>query len=170
MQNLIRTSLCAAFGAALLPAALFASPQSVTPQNPPAPAATEQSETPATSVPGTPQNAELAPDDVTRKISELVHAGKYAEAQQLTIGLLAVYPGDQRLVKTNELLGKLIAKASSPKPDIMQSSDRQPPQLSGMDRVEFNSLIELARLKGTGEVSFVRRRVAGRQIREVAEG
>ena len=141
MQSLIRTSLCAVVGAALLPAALFGSPQSLAPIG----SSPAQAATPQTTNGQTPQNAELAPDDVTRKISELVHAGKYAEAQQLTTGLLAVYPGDQRLVKTNDLLGKLMAKSGSAKPDSAQSADRQPPPLSGMDRVEFNSLIELAR-------------------------
>lgn len=39
----------------------------------------------------TPASAAQAPDDVTNKITDLVHAGKYAEAQGLTTGLLLAY-------------------------------------------------------------------------------
>ena len=51
----------------------------------------------ATAVKKTPTSQ--APDDVTNKIADLVHAGKYAEAQQLTAGLLLAYPDDQRLAR-----------------------------------------------------------------------
>jgi hypothetical protein len=39
-----------------------------------------------------PATAEQAPDEATKKITELVHTGRYAEAQQVTTGLLVVYP------------------------------------------------------------------------------
>src|SRR6267378_7614089 len=54
-----------------------------------------------------------APDDVMKKLSDLVHAGKYAEAQQLTAGLLLAYPDDRRLIKGKTLLDKLIAAQSA---------------------------------------------------------
>lgn len=50
-----------------------------------------------------------ASDDMTKKITELVHAGKYAEAQQLTTGLRVAYPDDQRLIKAKGLIEKLLA-------------------------------------------------------------
>lgn len=55
----------------------------------------------------------LAPDDVMKKISELVRAGKYAEAQQGVAALLILYPDDQRLIKGKALLDKTLA---SPQP------------------------------------------------------
>src|ERR1039458_10238325 len=60
-----------------------------------------------------PAPAAQAPDEVTNKITELVHDGKYVEAQQLTTGLLLAYPGDQRLIKAKALLDKLLAPAGS---------------------------------------------------------
>ena len=53
-----------------------------------------------------------APDDVVQKLSGLIHAGKYAEAQQLTSGLLLAYPDDQRLIKAKTLLDKLLTSAT----------------------------------------------------------
>src|SRR5271154_6087087 len=58
-----------------------------------------------------PSPAGQAPDDVMKKLSELVHAGKYAEAQQLTSGLLLAYPDDQRLIKAKTLLDKSLASS-----------------------------------------------------------
>jgi hypothetical protein len=92
-----------------------------------------------------------APEDLTNKLSELVHAGKYAEAQQLTTGLLLVYPNDQRLIKAQALLEKLVAPAGSANPTQGTNSVAQagtntnPGQLTGMDKVDYNALIELAR-------------------------
>ena len=50
------------------------------------------------------QTSTQAPDDATKKISDLVHAGKYADAQQLTNGLLIAYPNDQRLIKAKGII------------------------------------------------------------------
>src|SRR4029077_12564506 len=47
--------------------------------------------------------AAQAPEEMTKRITSLVDAGKYAEAQQLTTGLLVAYPEDQRLSKTQAL-------------------------------------------------------------------
>jgi hypothetical protein len=58
--------------------------------------------------------AAQAPDEMTNKITSLVDAGKYAEAQQLTTGLLVAYPDDQRLIKAKALLEKLIAAPGTP--------------------------------------------------------
>jgi hypothetical protein len=94
-----------------------------------------------------------APDETTKKIAELVHAGKYAEAQQLTTGLLVAYPDDQRLIKARALIEKLLAPAAPANAGPAGSQlagngiSAQPAsvQLTGMDKVEYNSLIELAR-------------------------
>ena len=115
-------------------------------------AATAPADTKATAA--TPTPAGQAPDSVTQKIADLVHAGKYAEAQQLTTGLLAAYPNDPRLIKTKALLDKLLATAG-PAPGSNQPNNSaapvQPPAvataepLTGMDKVDYNALIELAR-------------------------
>ena len=94
--------------------------------------------------------ANQAPTDVMKKLSDLVHAGKNVEAQQLTSGLLMAYPGDQTLLKAKTLLDKLLSSSasSSPTPSESQSKNSiaQPSsQLTGMDKVEYNSLIELGR-------------------------
>src|ERR1700723_1609534 len=86
------------------------------------------------------------PDDPPRKLTELVHAGKYTEAQQLTTGLLVAYPNDQRLIKAKELIEKLLATASQAAQGSSQpvaSSDAV--QLTGMDKVNYSALIVLAR-------------------------
>jgi hypothetical protein len=64
-------------------------------------------------VSASPAPAAHAPDEVTNKITGLVHDGKYAEAQQLTTALLVAYPDDQRLIKAKALLEKLLAPAGS---------------------------------------------------------
>jgi hypothetical protein len=96
-----------------------------------------------------------APDEVMKKLSDLVHAGKYAEAQQLTTGLLLAYPDDQRLTKAKALLDKSLAAASAkaiPNADPSASDSIPTPatgtaatQLTGMDKVDYNALIVLAR-------------------------
>jgi hypothetical protein len=95
-----------------------------------------------------------APDEATKKITDLVHAGNYAEAQQLTNGLLIAYPGDQRLIKAKALLDKLLSTpgtttAASASSQRAESASRplasKAPELTGMDKLEYDSLIELAR-------------------------
>ena len=83
-----------------------------------------------------------APDVVTQKLSALIHAGKYAEAQQLTVGLLAAYPDDQRLIKAKGLLDKLLAPSASATNSQPENSVSTPPstapseQLTGMDKID----------------------------------
>ena len=98
-----------------------------------------------------------APDEVMKKLSDLVHAGKYEEAQQLTSGLLVAYPTDQRLIKAKPLLDKSLANAAATtttpgsNPAVTNETSTQPAaneksgSLTGMDRVDYDALIELAR-------------------------
>jgi len=105
-------------------------------------------------------SANQAPDDVIKKLSDLIHAEKYTEAQQLAAGLLLAYPDDQRLLKAKSLLDKLLASAKPTDSATQLASavpDNSPPansvaqpisstpadQLTGMDKVEYNSLVEL---------------------------
>jgi hypothetical protein len=95
-------------------------------------------------------SAAQAPDDMTRKITDLVNAGKYAEAQALTTGLLAAYPDDQRLIRAKALIQKLLSPGSSANPAPENSQPAQPAansgveELTGIDKVDYNALIELA--------------------------
>jgi hypothetical protein len=95
--------------------------------------------------------ATQAPDDMTRKITDLVHAGKYLEAQQLTTGLLVAYPEDQRLIKAKAVLDKLLASGASTNaaPEtgqpVQAAAKAGGEELTGMDKVDYNALIELAR-------------------------
>ncbi len=112
---------------------------------------------------------EQAPEDVTNKLSELVHAGKYAEAQQSVTALLILYPNDQRLIKSKALLDKLLAPAGSANasPGSNPTSNVAPAQpaastntkpLTGMDKVDYNALIELARqAQQTGDLDEQRK-------------
>jgi hypothetical protein len=92
-----------------------------------------------------------APDEMTRKISELVLAGKYAEAQKLTEGLLIAYPDDQRLIKARALIESRLAPGGPTSATPGSAQPPQPPsnasaeQLTGMDKVDNNALIVLAR-------------------------
>jgi hypothetical protein len=95
-----------------------------------------------------------APSEVLKKLSDLIHAGKYADAQQLAAGLLLAYPDDERLIKAKALLDKAVFSqpadtgtganqpTNSVAPPTPGASARP---LTGMDKVEYNSLIELAR-------------------------
>jgi hypothetical protein len=97
----------------------------------------------------------LAPDEVMERLSGLVHSGKYAEARQLTTGLLMAYPEDQRLIKVKALLDKAPASTTpaSPAQDDNTSTNNstsvQPTanstELTGMDKVDYSALIELVR-------------------------
>src|SRR6185312_2624660 len=91
-----------------------------------------------------------APDEVTKKITDLVNEGKYAEAQSLTTGLLVAYPNDQRLIKTQTLLKQLLSPLAAPSAASISSSvqpaaDKDAGRLTGMDKVDYNALIEQAR-------------------------
>ena len=92
-----------------------------------------------------------APDEVTSKITDLVHAGKYAAAQQLTTGLLLAYPDDQRLIKAKQLLDKLLSSGGSatatPGTNLAAEAAPNPNviNLAGMDKVDYEALIELAK-------------------------
>jgi hypothetical protein len=98
-----------------------------------------------------PAQTNGAPDEATKKIADLVHAGKYAEAQTLTSGLLIAYPGDQRLIKAKALIDELLAPGSSISAAPFASQPTQSAvnanaePLTGMDRVDYNALIALAR-------------------------
>lgn len=104
-----------------------------------------------------PAPAGQAPEELTKKITDLVHAAKYTEAQQLTTGLLLAYPDDQRLIKTKALLETMLA---TPDPAAATLGSSQPAndgasaqpapntnaeKLTGMEKVDYNALIELAR-------------------------
>ena len=109
---------------------------------------------PSAASPTTPGQA---PDEVMKKLSDLVHAGKYEEAKQLASGLLVAYPTDQRLIKAKTLLDKPLASSSpvdlavSNNPQTNNVASVQPAvnttdmPLTGMDKVDYNALIELAR-------------------------
>lgn len=93
-----------------------------------------------------PSSANQAPDEMTKKLTELVHAGKYEEAQQLTAGLLIAYPSDQRLIKAKALIEKMLSQVGQTFPGSGERAvNTHPGPLTGMDNVQLNSLIELAR-------------------------
>jgi hypothetical protein len=136
----------AMFPALLLVLASLFSLQAQTPANPPV-------DTNAKAASPTP--AGQAPDELTKKIAELVHAGKYTEAQQLTTGLLVLYPDDQRLIKAKGLLETLLAAPASATPGNNQptnnvvsplpTANTSADQFTGMEKVDYNALIELGR-------------------------
>jgi hypothetical protein len=87
---------------------------------------------------------------MTDKITRLVDAGSYAEAQQLTTGLLVAYPDDLRLIKAKALLEKMLAAPASLKGTPEEQPNRglataSPQLLTGEDKLDYNALIELAR-------------------------
>jgi hypothetical protein len=83
-----------------------------------------------------------APDEVMKKLSDMVHARRYADAQHLITGLLVVYPDDQRLIKAKALLDKSLgsptaadpaASSNSPAsnvPSFQLGANVNPPQLN----------------------------------------
>jgi hypothetical protein len=92
-----------------------------------------------------------APDEMTKRISDLVHAGEYAEAQKLTDGLLTVYPNDQRLIKAKTLIEKWIALPAPVAPphyntqlEVLAMNSAAAP-FTGMDKVDYDALILLGR-------------------------
>lgn len=117
----------------------------------PAPTSTSTPSTSSTAAPAAAPTAGQAPEDVTQKLSALIHAGKYADAQQLTTALLLAYPDDQRLIKAKGLLAQLLAASASAPNSQSANSAPNPPaappadQLTGLDKLDYDSLIELAR-------------------------
>ena len=101
-----------------------------------------------------------APDEMIKKLSDLVHAGRYDEARQSVAGLLILYPDDQRLMKAKDLLdkspaanGAASAQPSNSAADVPANGNNaaaQPAatdpvaQLKGMDRVDYDALLEIA--------------------------
>jgi|GEM_PF-2021436 len=65
-----------------------------------------------------PEPAGQVPDTIIKKISDLIHAGQYPEAQQMTTGLLAAYPADARLIKTKTMLDKLLSTGQPAAPSV----------------------------------------------------
>jgi hypothetical protein len=106
---------------------------------------------PATNTAASTAPSGQAPDDATKKITELVHTGSYAEAQKLTTGLLVAYPDDQRLIKAKALIEKLLAPGGSTSsaptnnPPAQPAANTNPEQLTGMDKVDYSALLVLAR-------------------------
>ena len=103
-----------------------------------------------------PSATAQAPEEVMKRLSDLVHSGRYAEAQQLAAGLLMAYPDDQRLSKVKTLLDKSLASpgpaseaplANRTAGDVapVPGTNAEVKQLSGMDKVNYNALLELAR-------------------------
>jgi hypothetical protein len=92
-----------------------------------------------------------APDEATKKISELVLAGRYTGAQKLTEGLLIAYPNDQRLIKAKALIDSRLSSGGSTSAAPGNAQPTQPTtnpnaeQLTGMDKVDYDALIELGR-------------------------
>jgi hypothetical protein len=75
-----------------------------------------------------------APDDVMKKLSELVRAGKYMEAQQLTAALLLAFPDDQRLIRAKVLLDKaLVTTENKVLPPPVADSASVAPARTGID-------------------------------------
>ncbi|HLK04894.1 MAG TPA: hypothetical protein VKT53_10690 [Candidatus Acidoferrum sp.] len=106
----------------------------------------------------TSQSSGQAPDEMIKKLADLVHAGRYDEARQSVTGLMILYPDDQRLVKAKALLDKSPAANSAAQPNASPANtpaaDAAPSQpapvdpasqLKGMDRVDYDALLDLAR-------------------------
>src|SRR5246127_1936964 len=110
-----------------------------------------RAQTPTDALPPAPTITSQAPNEVTKKLSNLVDIGKYAEDQELTTGLLVAYSNDERLIKTQALLKQLLAPvAAAPStrevsPSAQPATDADTEQLTGMDKVDYNALVEQAR-------------------------
>jgi hypothetical protein len=135
-----------------------AMPKPSTQQQPGPPASTNATTIPDTEVqvPTEPTPAlgpeGQAPDEMTKKVTDMVHGGKYIEAQKLTEGLLIAYPNDERLIKAKALIHELIASSGSVAPTTDSSSQPEAPALNseaapltGMDKVDYDALILLGR-------------------------
>ncbi len=102
------------FGTVLLLAVACPLPElTAAPSAPPEAAPSNAAGDSPVSPPAGESQAGQAPIEVIKKLSDLVHAGNYSEAQQLTTGLLLAYPDDQRLVRARALLQKYVAAQST---------------------------------------------------------
>jgi len=83
-----------------------------------------------------------ATDDVMKKLSDLVHARKYAPDGATVDGwFIAGLPEDQRLIKPRCFW----TNRSRPRRRQTLRRARVATQLAGMEKVDYNALIELAR-------------------------
>jgi hypothetical protein len=119
-----------------------------------------------------------APGEMTKKITELVHAGKYADAQQLITGLLVAYPNDQRLIKAKALIERMLSsggQAGATPSNNLNNQSAQPlanadaAPLTGMDKVQYSSLIELARQAQQG-TDLNQQKAALKQFMDASSG
>jgi hypothetical protein len=94
-----------------------------------------------------------APDDVMKKLSDLVHAGRYTEAQQLTAALLLAFPDDHRLIKAKELLDKALVTAENKVlPPPVADSASVAPARTGIDAhssAPMNNPVPVSALPGS---------------------
>lgn len=158
-MNILRNVVCPGFVLTLSFAALHgqAAPRSSAQQQTDVSVSSKDSTIPDSAV-NAPSNPAVNPvfegqvqDEMTRRITVLVHEGRYAEAQKLTDGLLIAYPNDQRLIKARVLIEKLLL-AVGPSSAVSGASQPTPSEtaqngehFAGMDKVDYNALIELAR-------------------------
>ena len=125
-------------------------------------------------VPSTTPVAAQAPDEMTNRITNLVDAGKYSEAQQLTTGLLVAYPDDQRLIKTRALLEKMLAtpnmpNAASQNQQKQWAANANAELLTGEDKLDYNALIELARQSQQSSDLDEQRKLLGQFMEQSAQ-
>jgi hypothetical protein len=94
-----------------------------------------------------------APNDVMKKLSELVRAGKYTEAQQLTAALLLAFPDDHRLIKAKELLDKALVTAENkvPSSPIIGSASVAParPGIDAQSSAPMNNPVPVSAQPGS---------------------
>ncbi len=101
----------------------------------------------------------LAPDEAMRELRDLIHAGKYTEASQLTSALLPAHPHDQRLLQTRALLDKALnpsslTAATAPPRQSDGGAGRTESMLTLPEQANYHALLELARqAKQTGDLS-----------------
>jgi len=101
-----------------------------------------------------PAPVDEAPDLVIKKLFALVREEKYAEAQQLAVGLVLAYPNDQRLVKAKVMMDQALvsAKPADTTPDVQSAvsvaqtaASESPAPLTGMDKIDYSALVQRAR-------------------------
>ena len=94
-----------------------------------------------------------APDEVMKKLSELVRAGEYTEAQQLTAALLLAFPDDYRLIKAKALLDKaLVTTEDKPLAPPIAGSASVTPARTGIDAkssAPMNNPVPVSALPGS---------------------
>ncbi len=117
--------------------------------------------------PAAAAQADMAPESITSKLTELVRAGRYTDARRLAIGLQAAYPADERVAKAKQMIDQLISASPSSGATPTPAAPRNDADsLTGMEKVDYNALADLAKRAKNSEDKAARQKLSNQLLND----